>query len=196
MGPFRSLFSVRCKQDFTLSHEFLAVMLGVQRPTVSVVAETLQHAGLIKYRHGCVTVTNRAGMETAAGECCPIIRRHFDSLRQQRAPVPPPFCPVECSVPDGSANRPVDNLAERGTPHREAGASSGKSSCWETRPERRRAHRHPPGRPLVLIVDADADTRDLNHTALVSADFETDAIADVMDGYMRAWVRRTRVGVI
>jgi CRP-like cAMP-binding protein len=70
------------EQDFHLSHEFLAVMLGVQRPTVSVVAATLQEAGLIRYTHGHVTVRNRKGLEAAACECYPIIRAHFDRLRQ------------------------------------------------------------------------------------------------------------------
>jgi CRP-like cAMP-binding protein len=70
------------EEDFTLSHEFLAVMLGVQRPTVSVVAGTLQHAGLIRYHHGHVSVLNREGLEAAACECYPIIRAHFDRLRQ------------------------------------------------------------------------------------------------------------------
>jgi len=70
------------EQDFTLSHEFLAVMLGVQRPTVSVVAATLQQAGLIHYTHGRVSVTNREGLESAACECYPIIRAHFDKLRR------------------------------------------------------------------------------------------------------------------
>lgn len=79
------------QQDFTLSHEFLAVMLGVQRPTVSVVAATLQHAGLIHYIHGRVTVMNRPGLEAAACECYPIIRAHFDSLRQPGSPPPPRF---------------------------------------------------------------------------------------------------------
>jgi len=69
------------QQDFTLSHEFLAVMLGVQRPTVSVVAGTLQHAGLIHYQHGRVSVLNREGLEAAACECYPIIRGHFERLR-------------------------------------------------------------------------------------------------------------------
>jgi CRP-like cAMP-binding protein len=68
------------EQNFTLSHEFLAVMLGVQRPTVSVVAATLQEAGLIRYTHGRVTVQNRRGLESAACECYPIIRAHFDRL--------------------------------------------------------------------------------------------------------------------
>ena len=70
------------EQDFNLSHEFLAVMLGVQRPTVSVVAATLQHAGLISYTHGRVTVKNRKGLEAASCECYPIIRAHFERLRQ------------------------------------------------------------------------------------------------------------------
>lgn len=78
------------EQDFTLSHEFLAVMLGVQRPTVSVVAATLQQAGLIRYTHGRVTVTNRPGLEAAACECYAIIRRQFDSLRQPPSPSAPP----------------------------------------------------------------------------------------------------------
>jgi CRP-like cAMP-binding protein len=70
------------EQDFHLSHEFLAVMLGVQRPTVSVVASTLQQAGLIRYTHGRVTVCDRKGLEAAACECYPVIRAHFDRLRQ------------------------------------------------------------------------------------------------------------------
>jgi Mn-dependent DtxR family transcriptional regulator len=56
-------------------------MLGVQRPTVSVVAATLQEAGLIGYTHGRVTVRDRKGLEAASCECYPIIRAHFDRLR-------------------------------------------------------------------------------------------------------------------
>jgi CRP-like cAMP-binding protein len=70
------------EQDFNLSHEFLAVMLGVQRPTVSVVAATLQQAGLIRYVHGHVTVVNREGLEAASCECYPTVRAHFERLRQ------------------------------------------------------------------------------------------------------------------
>jgi CRP-like cAMP-binding protein len=69
------------EQDFHLSHEFLAVMLGVQRSTVSVIAGTLQEAGLIRYVHGRVTVRDRTGLEAASCECYPIIRAHFDRLR-------------------------------------------------------------------------------------------------------------------
>jgi len=68
------------EQDFHLSHEFLAVMLGVQRPTVSIVAGTLQDAGLIRYTHGRVRVLDRKGLERAACECYSIIRGHFDRM--------------------------------------------------------------------------------------------------------------------
>ena len=70
------------QQDFNLSHEFLAVMLGVRRPTVSKVAARLQAAGLIRYTHGRVTVRNRKGLEKASCECYAIIRAQFDRLRQ------------------------------------------------------------------------------------------------------------------
>ena len=69
------------QQDFTLSHEFLAVMLGVQRPTVSLVAAKLQRAGVIRYTHGRVTVRDRNGLEKASCECYAIIRAQFERLR-------------------------------------------------------------------------------------------------------------------
>ena len=70
------------EHDFHLSHEFLAVMLGVQRPSVSVVAATLQRAGLISYHQGLIKVLNRKGLEAASCECYALIRAQFDRLRQ------------------------------------------------------------------------------------------------------------------
>jgi len=55
--------------DFPLTQEFAAMMLGTSRPTVTVVAGTLQKAGLIKYHRGHVTITNRENLETASCEC-------------------------------------------------------------------------------------------------------------------------------
>ena len=63
-----------------LTHEFLAEMLGVQRSTVSVVARTLQTAGLIRQSRGGITITDRAGLEEATCECYGRIRRHFQRL--------------------------------------------------------------------------------------------------------------------
>ena len=70
------------RQDFALSHEFLAEMLGASRSTVSEVAGKLQAAGLIRYSHGRVTVVDRKGLEAASCECYAAIRAHFDRLQQ------------------------------------------------------------------------------------------------------------------
>ena len=68
------------RDDFHLSQEFLAMMLGSTRPTVSVVASTLQRAGLISYTHGHITVIDRAGLEAAACECYATVKARFDEL--------------------------------------------------------------------------------------------------------------------
>lgn len=75
------------RDDFHLSHEFLAIMLGVRRQTVTVIAGTLQAAGLITYRRGHVTVVDRKGLEAASCECYALIRRHFDALRYKDPPM-------------------------------------------------------------------------------------------------------------
>lgn len=54
---------------FPLTHEFLALMLGVQRSGLSITANVLQKAGLIRYTRGRVTITDRQGLEEAACEC-------------------------------------------------------------------------------------------------------------------------------
>jgi len=68
------------RDDFQLSHEFLAMMLGSTRPTVTSVAGALQKARLIKYVHGHITVVNRLGLEAASCECYRTIKAHFDRL--------------------------------------------------------------------------------------------------------------------
>jgi CRP-like cAMP-binding protein len=55
--------------EFPLTQEFVAMMLGANRPTVTVVAGTLQKAGLITYHRGRVTILNRQRLESAACEC-------------------------------------------------------------------------------------------------------------------------------
>jgi hypothetical protein len=66
--------------DFPLKHEFLAVMLGVHRPTVTVVLRDLQEAGLISSRYGRMRVLGRRQLEAASGECYAVIRGHFARL--------------------------------------------------------------------------------------------------------------------
>ena len=57
------------RDHFPLTQEFAAMMLGASRPTVTVVAGTLQKAGLIEYSHGRVTIVDRKNLETASCEC-------------------------------------------------------------------------------------------------------------------------------
>ena len=52
-----------------MTHEFLSSMLGVRRAGVSEVAEELQRSGLIQYRHGQLTITDREDLEATACEC-------------------------------------------------------------------------------------------------------------------------------
>lgn len=66
--------------DFHLTQEFLANMLGVQRPSVSLVASAFQQAGLIRYNRGHMAILNRPGIEDASCECYGIVREQFDQL--------------------------------------------------------------------------------------------------------------------
>jgi CRP-like cAMP-binding protein len=55
--------------EFPLTQEFAAMMLGTSRPTVTVIAGTLQKAGSIKYHRGHVTVVDRENLEASSCEC-------------------------------------------------------------------------------------------------------------------------------
>ncbi|MGD0471936.1 MAG: Crp/Fnr family transcriptional regulator [Candidatus Velthaea sp.] len=76
--------------DFPMTHEFLAAMLGSRRSGVTVAAATLQGAGYIRYAHGQVTITDRAGLEATACECYQVAQQQFNSLLQLRATSAPP----------------------------------------------------------------------------------------------------------
>ena len=65
---------------FPMTQEFLAMMLCVHRPGVTVAARLFQQAGLIRYGSGHITVTDRAGLEAAACECYGAVAREFQRL--------------------------------------------------------------------------------------------------------------------
>ena len=69
------------RNDFALSQEFLAMMLGVRRQSVTLVAGTLQEAGLIVYKHGQITVLDRSALEAGSCECYGLMRQRFETLR-------------------------------------------------------------------------------------------------------------------
>jgi len=68
------------KDEFWLTHELLAAMLGVRRQSVSVVAGTLQTAGFIAYRRGVMRVVDRAGLEAASCECYGVTETLYDRI--------------------------------------------------------------------------------------------------------------------
>lgn len=66
--------------DFVLKHEFLAVMLGVRRPTVTTVLRALHRAGVIASRYGRIRILERKRLEAASCECYGVIVAHFARL--------------------------------------------------------------------------------------------------------------------
>ncbi len=66
--------------EFPLTHEFLAEMLGVRRASVTVVAGILQKAGFISFQRGRMTVVDREGLEGSSCECYRITRAAFDRV--------------------------------------------------------------------------------------------------------------------
>jgi CRP-like cAMP-binding protein len=66
--------------DFLLTQEFLGMMLGVRRTTVTDVMGGLQKAGLIRYRRGHVTILDQEALQQRACECYDISKVEFDRL--------------------------------------------------------------------------------------------------------------------
>jgi CRP-like cAMP-binding protein len=65
---------------FSLTQEFIAQMLGVRRPSVTVVAGMLQKAGLISYHRGVITVLDRERLEESACPCYAAVHREYERL--------------------------------------------------------------------------------------------------------------------
>ncbi len=77
--------------EFLLTQEFLAMMLGVQRTGVTSAASTLQRSGLIRYKRGNVTIIDRRGLRRLSCECYGVSKREFDRLLDNRAIRKPRF---------------------------------------------------------------------------------------------------------
>ena len=66
--------------DFLLTQEFLGMMLGVRRTTVTEVMGKLQKAGLVRYRRGHVSILDHEALHQRACECYDISKREFDRM--------------------------------------------------------------------------------------------------------------------
>ncbi len=66
--------------ELGMTHEFLSIMLGVRRAGVSVAAARLQSEGVIKYRHGHITIVDREGLESISCECYRVVKKESDRL--------------------------------------------------------------------------------------------------------------------
>jgi CRP-like cAMP-binding protein len=68
------------RADMRLTHEFLAIMLGVRRPTVTLIMGDLQKSGLVAHQRGLINIIDRPGLETASCECYGTVKATFARL--------------------------------------------------------------------------------------------------------------------
>ena len=68
------------RDELHLTQEFLAMMLGVRRASVSLAASSLLEQGVIRYQRGAVAVMDRAGLVAASCECYGLTRDEYDRL--------------------------------------------------------------------------------------------------------------------
>jgi len=68
--------------ELKLTQEFLAIMLGANRTTVTLSALALQNAGYIEYARGLIIIKDRAGLEDFTCDCYRVIKREYDRLQK------------------------------------------------------------------------------------------------------------------
>jgi CRP-like cAMP-binding protein len=72
----------------TYTHEFLSHILGANRKSITLAAQSMQNAGLISYHRGKMQVLDRPGLEQASCECYAMVKRRFDAFLVPRSTSP------------------------------------------------------------------------------------------------------------
>jgi CRP-like cAMP-binding protein len=84
--------------QLVMTQELIANMLGVRREGVTEGALKLQHAGLIQYARGRITVLDRAGLERRSCECYAVVKKEYDRLLPVNPVHQPDFCRHQMTV--------------------------------------------------------------------------------------------------
>jgi CRP-like cAMP-binding protein len=66
--------------DIRLTHEFMAIMLGARRASVTETLRPLQEASLVRSHRGRLSILDRAGLEARACECYRVVKDDYDRL--------------------------------------------------------------------------------------------------------------------
>jgi CRP-like cAMP-binding protein len=62
------------------THEFLSHILGANRKSITLAAQSMQTAGLISYHRGTIQVVDRAGLEKLSCECYGVVKERFEAF--------------------------------------------------------------------------------------------------------------------
>jgi len=68
------------RDEFPMRQEFMALMLGVHRPTVSTAANMLQQAGLIRYSRGQMRIVDPEGLRNGSCECLELMEQQVEKI--------------------------------------------------------------------------------------------------------------------
>ena len=91
--------------ELKLTHSFLALMLGIRRPTVTLVARSLQERGLLEMRRGNVRILDRGKLQAIACDCYRTIRDLYDELYRDAVSGDPALHEAEHGSADRRAGR-------------------------------------------------------------------------------------------
>ena len=70
------------KDRFAVTHDFLATLMGVTRPTISLLMGTFEKAGIVAQERGAIIVVDRARLEEVSCECYRIIKEHYEEVQR------------------------------------------------------------------------------------------------------------------